>query len=551
MPHRIGLDPEKTLNDLLRTLNAAGNGIAIVDINGQFVWVNPAFTQLTGYTFEEVVGQSPSILKSGLVNDTVYKSLWSTVAAGNVWTGDLINRRKDGTLYIDHQTITPIRNDAGEITHYFVIRSDETERHQREEHLNFLISHDSLTGLLNRRGFFDQLERDGMEDNTSCTNALLIIDLDDFKNINDVYGQASGDCALVAVAGVIRSILQPGDCAARISGDQFAVLLHQATEDQAVAAASQLRRSLYTISPSPTGQAIPLPASIGVVLVRQGTSADQVLTLAEDAITKAKSSGKKLTTVIRADHDGQRQIRNKWMNRLRCALNNEGFVLYYQPIVRLADGNIEHWEALVRLQDPQQGLLLPGTFLPHAFRFNLTPDLDLWVVRSVLRRMAQEPNLHIAANLSVQTLQDEEALAAIEQAVIKLRPQPGYLTFEISETAALRDLQRINRWIEDMRYLGCRFALDDFGSGASSFEHLRSLAVDVVKIDGSYVKKVLTDSSCLAFVQAVGAICQAMKKDTVAEGVELPEIVDPLTKAGIRLGQGFLWGRPAPLKLNH
>lgn len=549
MPAQIGLDTDNILARLLQTLNAVGNGIAIVDSSGRFIWVNLAFTQLTGYTADEVIGQNPRILKSGFVSDAVYKDLWSTITAGRVWTGDLINRRRDGTIYIDHQTITPVRGDSGEISHYFVIRSDETERRQREEHLRFLSTHDSLTGLLNRRGFIEELERHALEDASPGTRALLMIDLDHFKTFNDAYGQAAGDSALVAVAGAIRGMLRSGDQAGRVGGDQFAVLLTQATEDEAMAMAVQLRRSFHVAMPQ-LGQVIPLPASIGIVMVRSGTGADQIMALAEDAMTEARSSGKKLISIIRSDLEGERQTRNEWLTRLRTALDKDQFLIYYQPIVRLPDGKTQSWEALIRLQDPQEGLLLPGMFLPHAFHFNLTPNLDLWVVQSVLRRMAENPEFNVAANLSAQTFQDQEALAAIEQAVIKQRPKPGQLTLEISETAAVRDLQRVNSWMQKMKRLGCRFALDDFGTGASSFEHLRSLEVDVVKIDGSYVQQVLTDRSCLAFVQAVGSICRAMNKDTVAEGVEEPGIVDLLAQSGIRLGQGFLWGRPAPLVCN-
>lgn len=546
MPDLIGLDTGDTLTVLLKTLNAVGNGIAIVDKEGRFTWVNPAFTELTGYTAEEVIGKNPRILKSGFMSDAVYKDLWSTITAGRVWTGDLINRRKDGTIYIDHQTITPVRDDSGEITHYFVIRSDETERRQREDHLRFLSTHDPLTGLLNRRGFIEELERHALEDASPGINALLMIDLDDFKTFNDAYGQAAGDSALVAVAGTIRSMLRQSDQAGRIGGDQFAVLLPQTTEDEAMSMAVQLRRSFHVTMPQ-VSQLVPLPASIGIVLMRPGMSADQIMALAEDALSEARSSGKKLISIVHSDLEGEWRSRNEWLNRLRTALDKNLFLIYYQPIVRLPYGKTERWEALIRLQDPQEGLLLPRTFLPHAYHFNLTPNLDVWVVKSVLQRLARDPELRVAANLSAQTFQDQDALAVIEQAVIKQRPKPGQLTLEISEAAAVRDLQRVNSWMTKMKQLGCRFALDDFGTGASSFEHLRSLAVDLVKIDGSYVRQVLTDSSCLAFVQAVGNICRAMNMETVAEGVEQPEIVGLLAQAGIQLGQGFLWGRPAPL----
>lgn len=229
-------------------------------------------------------------------------------------------------------------------------------------------------------------------------------------------------------------------------------------------------------------------------------------------------------------------------------LARRGFVLHYQPIVRLGDGRVERWEALLRLKDPHEGLLTPNRFLPHAIRLGIMPELDLWAVRSVLRRLAANRDVRVAVNLSVQTLQDKEALTGIRQAVVEGRVEPGQLMFEISEVATVRDVARVTEWIQAMKRLGCRFALDDFGTGVSSFEHLRTLDVDAVKIDGSYVQQIGAGPECLAFVEGVAAMCQAMGVETVAEGIESASVVPLLARAGVGLGQGFLLGRPEPFE---
>ena len=236
-----------------------------------------------------------------------------------------------------------------------------------------------------------------------------------------------------------------------------------------------------------------------------------------------------------------------WAVRIRWALEKGGFIVHYQPIVRLRDSRVNRWEALLRLKDPQEGLLAPSQFLPHALRLGLMPSLDLWVTRSVLLQLGRDAGLRACVNLSVQTLQDGCALRHIQQAVIEVRPKPGQLMFEISEAATVGDLARVSQWVRGMKRLGCRFALDDFGTGASSFEHLRSLDVDMVKIDGSYVREIAADPACLAFVQEVTSMCRTAGVEVVAEGIESPGVIPILARAGIRLGQGYLLGRPAPL----
>ncbi|HYG57772.1 MAG TPA: PAS domain S-box protein, partial [Symbiobacteriaceae bacterium] len=225
-------------------LNAAANAIVIVDTAGRITWANEAFSVLTGYTADEVIGQNPRILKSGLTADSVFADLWSTIVAGNIWTGELMNRRKDGTIYVDQQTITPVRGSSGEITHFVGIKLDGTEKRQQEEHLRYLANHDPLTGFQNRRGFLELLNR--RRGNPDELNALLMIDLDNFKLINDTFGHAAGDTALLTVAGVIRRFLRQSDCTARYGGDEFAVLLHGVNEDGAVGVAERIRRALQT-----------------------------------------------------------------------------------------------------------------------------------------------------------------------------------------------------------------------------------------------------------------------------------------------------------------
>ncbi|HYG57700.1 MAG TPA: GGDEF domain-containing phosphodiesterase, partial [Symbiobacteriaceae bacterium] len=290
-----------------------------------------------------------------------------------------------------------------------------------------------------------------------------------------------------------------------------------------------------------------LSASIGVAMVPTGAVIDEIMSLADEALATAKASGKNQTVVFRPDSTGSAQARNVWPSRIKAAAVQGNLVLHYQPIVRLDDNGVEYSEAFLRMKGTKDRLLYPSEFLPHAYRFGLTPELDLWVTRSVLHRMAVNRGLRVAVNLSGQTLQDREVLSSIERAVAERRPRPGDLTFEISESTAVQDLHRMNDWIQRMKQLGCRFALDDFGTGASSFEHLRSLSVDTVKIDGSYIRTLLSDPSCLAFVDAINSLCSSLGMVTVAECVETPAVAEMLARIGVRFGQGYLWGRPTAI----
>lgn len=540
---------EATERDQLRlqtaALNAAANAIVITDAAGCITWTNHAFTKLTGYAVEEAIGQNPRLLKSGLMGDDVFAHLWSTILAGNTWSGELLNKRKDGTIYVDQQTITPVRDSSGSITHFIAIKLDGTERRRQSDHLRYLANHDSLTGLLNRRGFLEELHHFVNEGGGAGVNALLIMDLDRFKVINDTFGHAAGDTALLTAAGVLRKSLRQSDCAARYGGDEFAILLRSVTEQQAVEIAERVRQALQTSEICDGGQCIALSASIGVAMVADSDLNDDILSLADEALAHAKEGGRNQTVVYRPGPRDAAHSRSVWPSLIKSAAAQNRLVLHFQPVVSLGDGRVEWQEALIRMKDLRGELLYPGEFLPRAYRLGLTPELDLWVLHTVLAKVAQSPDLRIAVNLSGQTIQDREVLAAVEQAVATARPRPGSLMFEISETTAVRDLQRINDWIMRMRHLGCRFALDDFGTGVSSFEHVRSLAMDVVKIDGSFVRQLATDRSCLDFIEAIVSLCRSLGMSTVAECVETEEAAELLTGVGVDMGQGYLWGQPA------
>lgn len=278
-------------------LNTVSNAVVFVDPKGAITGTNKAFTQLTGYAPDEVMGQNLRILNSGLTANTVFSNLWATISAGGTWSGDIINRRKDGTIYVDHQTVTPVVDNSGAITHFVAVKWDVTEKRQAEQ-LRYQAIHDSLTGLLNRRGFLEAVEPTASQEGTDRMNALMLVDLDNYKALHDQFGRASAEAALVDVARTIRRSVRRDDVAASLGGDQFAVLLWHVTQDQAVSIATRLGESIHTLTIQQRTKQASLLANMGIAMIRPGTRVGEMLTLASAALTAARTAGEHLSVVV-------------------------------------------------------------------------------------------------------------------------------------------------------------------------------------------------------------------------------------------------------------
>lgn len=539
---------EEQLRLQAAALGSAANAIVITGLDGRITWINPAFTALTGYDPGEVMGQKMVFLNSGRQDRAFYQELWETVFSGQVWHGEMVNRRKDGTHYFEEQTITPVRDTRGEITHFIAIKQDISHRKQQEQQLSYLATHDSLTGLPNRRLLEEALKRAVARARRGTASTLLFMDLDNFKVVNDTLGHAAGDQVLFTLTKLVRGVLRTEDLLVRFGGDELAVLLEGSGIEEGCAVAERMRREVEEYRFTLDDHSFHLTLSIGLVAIDGQEDPGTVLSQADTAMYMSKDQGRNRAVLYRPE-DGvldRLSEANQWVVRIKSALKENRFVLYYQPLVRMADDQVDHCEVLIRMRAEDGEIISPGSFIPAAERFGLMPQLDRWVFNNVIVKLHDHPGARLFMNLSGHSLADEALLDYIEYSIQRSGVDPRRLGFEITETAAIQDLVVAERWVRRLKTLGCRFALDDFGSGFNSFIYLRKLPVDRVKIDGYYIRALENDPTRRALVQAMHALACTLGMETVAEFVENENILQIVREIGITYGQGYFLYSPEP-----
>jgi diguanylate cyclase (GGDEF)-like protein/PAS domain S-box-containing protein len=528
-------------------LEATANAIMITDPSGRIEWVNPSFTTLTGWSAEKAIGATPSILRSGNHSSAFYARMWEQLASGEVWRGEIYNRRLDGTIYPEEQTITPVMGEKGEIAHYVAVKQDISARKRQEEQIRFLALHDPLTSLPNRRAFESMLARFAHESRASRSAAILVLDVDEFKLVNDSAGHPVGDELLVEITSLLQAQLRPVDFLARIGGDEFVVLLQDVSGSLPLEIAERLRLAVEQMWFEHQGTAYPVSISIGIAMFSPGEDPKAIVANADTAMYAAKERGKnRVATYPVARGEGIRET-TRWLARIRSALRDDGFVLTFQPVIQLGSGEAIHHEALIRMRGAEGKIILPEEFLPAAERYGLMPQIDRWVFDEVMRILECETEMRIFANLSARSLNDEPLLLHIEERLRQSRVAPGRISFEITETAAVADFASARNWVRRLKDLGCMIALDDFGVGFSSFGYLRALAVDYVKIDRTFVHDLDTNATNRALVQAVNTVARTLGKEVIAEGVETEAHAKVLREIGVDHAQGFHWGFPVEL----
>ena len=533
----------------LRTaaLEATANAVLITDRHGRIEWVNRAFTEMTGFELEDLLGETPRVLKSGVQSPYFYARMWDTVLAGDVWRGELHNRRRDGTVYVEEQTITPVRGADGSIRNFVAVKQDVTQRRRTEERIRYLALHDPLTDLGNRRAVEESLERVVARARRGSPGSLLVLDLDHFKVVNDTLGHAAGDVVLVELSRLLGTLRRPGDEIARLGADEFVLVLEGIPAEAGRLVAERFRRAVHEHRFEVGGRRFDLGVSIGVVSIDGRMRPATLLAHADAALFAAKEKGRNRVVLF----DGTvspipLSEANRWASRVKDALREDRFVLVYQPIRRLETGRTSHFEALLRFEAEDGALVGPDTFLPAAEQFGLLPLVDAWVVEEVLSTLRWCEDVEVFVNLSGASLGEEGALAAIERRIREAAIGPGRLAFEVTETTAVKDLIGAREWMRRLRDLGCRFALDDFGIGFSSFAYLQGLPADFVKIDGSFVRDLETNPANRALVKAIETVAHTLGKETIAEHVESLASVAVLRELGVEYGQGFALGRPRP-----
>ncbi len=527
-------------------LEAAADGVLLTDLDGRIAWANPAFTEITGWRLEEIRGRNPNVLKSGLQRDAFYRQMWETIRAGGVWRGELYNRRKDGSIYLEEMTITPVRNDDGAVTHFVAIKEDLTSRRRQEELIKSLATRDPLTGLPNQVMLREDIERALAGGGVPGT--LVMLDLDRFALLNEALGHPAGDRLLIEVAERLSLDLPRGGTLYRFGGDEFVILLPETGLEEAGRIAEQMRLTVDGIRFASEGVVFDVSASLGLAPVESARSASATLSLADAALRMAKEAGRNRCVTCGDDSAGRRAIDDlgRWAARVKDAIREGRLRLFAQRIVSLETGESHHEEVLVRLIDEAGTIVAPGAFLPAAERFGLMPALDRWVVSKAIELLRARPERRLFVNLSGTSLGDQALLSEIEALVGASGLSAGALTFEITETAAIADIAGLQRWARRLKEAGCGFALDDFGTGFSSFAYLQSLPVDLVKIDGSFVRDLDTNATSRALVGAMVTVAHALGKTVVAEMVERAPVAEILRALGAEYGQGWYWGRPEP-----
>ncbi len=545
------------LRKLSQAVEQSASVVMISNIKGLIEYVNPKFTELTGYTPAEILGKSSQCLDTDDMSADDYADMRKTILAGKQWRGKFYNRKKDGSNYWSLNSISPVKNDTGAITHFISIQEDITREFELTERLSYQASHDVLTGLVNRREFERRLSQMFVQQSEhSDTHALCFIDLDQFKIINDTCGHIAGDELLKQVGHLLSLTVRKQDTLARIGGDEFALLLEHCPLSKAREIADTILDKVSNYQFIWEQRRFRIGVSIGLVITSNDiTSPIELMKRADAACYTAKDLGRNRIHVYHDNDEAQAKIHGEmeWVARIYQALDENRFVLYAQPIVALGPDqrDMMHLEILLRMISEDGSIIPPGVFLPAAERYNIAPKLDRWVIETALTMLNNTPEIltqlsFCSINLSGNSLSDNDFLAYIITLLQASNIPAEKICFEITETAAIANLSTVLIFIRALKVLGCQFALDDFGSGLSSFAYLKSLPVDYLKIDGMFVREMVQNPIDNAMVKCINELAQVMGKQTIAEFVENDAIVACLQEIGVDYGQGYGIGKPQP-----
>lgn len=527
-------------------------GIIITDATGSIMEVNDHFTEITGYSREDVIGQSPRVLQSDRQPPEFYAEMWKTTQTKGYWIGTILNSRKNGEVYAENLTLSAVKDAIGNISHYVALFSDITNLnniHQSE--LKQMAHYDALTKLPNRVLLADRLNQAMVQSQRRhCSLAVAFLDLDDFKVVNDTYGHAVGDELLMIVSKRMKDALRDGDTLARIGGDEFVVVLpdlinfndYQSVLERVLLAASKAIKI--------NGSILQVSASIGVSTYPQdGTEADILMRHADQAMYQAKHMGKNCYHLFDITHDDAINIQQENCDNISAAFDRREFILYYQPKVNMATGEIVGAEALIRWQHPERGLVPPLDFLPIIENHAISLDIGEWVIDTALKQLSHWQNigiiLPISVNISAYQLQQADFVERLT-VLLAAHPEvsPSNLELEILETSALNDVIQVSATMQACIALGVHFSFDDFGTGYSSLTYLRRLPARLIKIDQSFVRDMLDDEDDLAIIAGVVSLAKAFQRDVIAEGVETIEHGTALLALGCELAQGYGIAKP-------
>lgn len=544
---------QRELQKFSMAVEQCASMVMITDTAGKISYVNPRFSKVTGYAAHECIGETPKLLYSGKHSPEFYEDMWRNISRGKEWRGRVQNRRKNGDLYWASVVISPVTDNEGNILHFLCTQEDVTDSHILSQQLEYQARHCMLTGLINRHEFEGHLEqllaRAKVE---KSQHAVLFIDLDQFKQINDACGHTAGDQLLRQMGQLFQENVRHEDLISRIGGDEFAILIESCKADQIEQIAEHLRKTVEEFNFAWEHQTFKVTISVGCVVIDEfSPEMTTVLSQADSSCYQAKDHGRNRVFIHSdAETDRLRQGEFQWVTKIHQGLESNRFVLYVQEIAALGGEEREHYEVLIRYIDDDGKVIPPGAFLPPAERYGISPKIDRWVVGEACRLLQEqlENRVSLSVNLSGLSVNDREFLNHVSDCIEKYKVIPERLCFEITETATIANLTEALTFIREMKALGCRFALDDFGSGLSSFGYLRSLPVDIVKIDGIFVKNIRSNEIDRAMVKSINEIGHLMGKKTVAEFVEDLASAELLAEMGVDYAQGYGIAKPKPIE---
>ncbi len=542
---------ENNLHLMSRVFSNSGEAILITDADNRILAVNQEFTKLTGYSQEEVIGQNPSMLSAGTTSSEIFQEMWSALQTRDHWRGELWDRRKNGEPFPKRLSISVVRDPAGKVINYIGAFEDITDRKAAEDKIRFLAHHDALTGLPNRFSLYERLEQNMVFARRFDESlAVMLIDLDHFKTINDTLGHHIGDQLLVQVAKRLQHAVRESDIVARLGGDEFVVVLAGVDNEADV---SEIASKIVVQLSEPyhlVGNELRTSPSVGVCFYPEDAAeTSELIKSADIAMYHAKALGRSnyqfYTEAMRAEVAERVTVEQE----LGVALEKEQFVLHYQPQIDVRSHRVVGVEALVRWQHPTRGLVFPGDFIGLVEETRLIIPLGKWVIEAACQQLkrwheAGLSDLHMSVNLSPAQFQDQNLPTLIRQALTKFALPPECLHLEITESMAMCNPQENIIMMQVLADVGVKLALDDFGTGYSSLAYLKLFPIDIIKIDRSFVKDVETDENDAAICEMTMLLAQKLGKQVVAEGVETEGQLEFVSRIGCQWIQGYLYSKP-------
>lgn len=532
---------------------SAANAIFITDADGTILWVNKAFSRLSGYREDEVLNHKISLLKSGVQSTAFYKEMWETILSGKVWRGEIVERHKFGSLYTVEQIITPIRDVTTHLSHFVVVHDDVTARKNAEGRIMHLANYDQLTGLPNRRLFREQLRLITQRAKARGTQvALIFADLTNFNRINDTLGHSAGDKLLKVVAERLSKMVSSKDFVARIGGDEFAIISEdlQNMESAALLARAMIETILSPITLENTE--VNVGACVGIsIFPDDDDEPDKLVNFADMALHTAVRSAPNSYFFFSQEMNDETEDRLALERDLRKGLLQNEFALYFQPQLDLKSGRIKAFEALIRWFHPTRGMVSPMRFIPIAEDTGLIIPLGDWVLKEALHYLkawdeAGLPEVSVAVNLSAIQFQQEDLASSVEKILAESGVEPKRLELELTESVVMQDARKADNILSRLSRVGIKLAIDDFGTGYSSLSYLKRFEVDRLKIDQSFVRDMTNNYDDAEIARAIINLGHTLGLEIVSEGVETKEQLDLLKRQGCDIIQGYYISRPMP-----